>query len=790
MPPETESRDVVVYAAPAVPAVVEGGSVAEAAHTAPAERELWHYLHVLLKYRSVVSIFFFVVLGASALYAFSVTPKYTAKATIRIDLYEPVLGSMKLEDFLQQKTSRQDYLETQIQQINSLSLADAVLKDPIIRSRIEAQGSSWTNIFRFGASDDASRVSEGDTLSGYSASGRTIRKYLDMLVVAPVRRTTLVNISVTHPDKSFATLVANRHASTYIDWVRNLRVDQQARGLSFLSSQAIELRERVNDLERQLTDYAETNSIVALNKDENITVQKMATLNQQLSATTGKVFEARNKAKQARDALVKDSAAFDDSSVLDTRTALAKAQSEYAELSGKFEPTYPKMIQLAAQVKGLQKAVRQQREAIVRGLDTEALAAIDEESSLKEELEKQKSQAFDLSKRQVEYNALSRELETSRELQQSVSRQMKEMSLAVESNGSNIAIVDRALVPRSPSEPRKVFILSLGCFIGLLGGVGIAFLLNHLDNTIRTPDDVVSQLGLSTLGVIPSFSIESMGISKDDTKSESFSIAAPSLNDTDGKGGTRLSKFMSQGQNRFPALVNNLRSPVSEAYRTIRTNIILSRAGKSPRRLLVTSAVPSEGKTTVSVNLAITLASTGAKVIVVDSDLRKPSVHVHFQVPLKSIGVSDVVTGNASLDEAIVKTQFENVSFVPSGRPPPNPAELVGSPEMMVLLESLSARFDYVIVDSAPLLPVTDTMLLTRRVDGVVLVIRGGATPAKASAEAKARATSTGARILGVVLNDVDMEGRDYYYYHYNGYYGSYYRDDATSSDQRNVGNM
>lgn len=781
---EAEGRELMLYRTPGLPeATNDSNPTLEAA----PERELWYYLHVLLKYRSVVGTIFAGVVAVCALYAFSKTPQYSAQATIRIDVYEPVLGSMKLEDFLQQKSSRQDYLETQIQQITSLSLADAVLKDPIIRSRLEAQDGGWRRFLPFSSGSNGLDPQTGDAVSGYSASAQTIRKYLDMIVVTPVRRTTLVKINVTHPDKEFATLVANRHATAYIDWVRNLRVDQQARGLSFLASQATELRERVNDLERQLADYAETNAIVALNKDENITVQKMAAINQQLAVVTGKTIESANKAAQARIALKRDSAAFDDQTVLETRTELSKVQSEYAELSGKFEATYPKMVQLKGQIQGLERAVRQQREAIVRGLETEAQSSSNQEKALREELERQQSQAFDLSKRQVEYNALSRELETSRELQQSVSLQMKEMSLAVESNGSNIAIVDRALVPRTPSEPKKMLIITLGCFVGFVGGICIAFLLNHLDNTIRTPDDVKTQMQLPTLGVIPSFSMESMGLNNQ-SASESNGVAE--LVATKGDDSKpRLSKFMAQASNRFPALVNNLRSPVSEAYRTIRTNIILSRAGRSPRRLLVTSAVPSEGKTTVSVNLALTLASTGATVAVVDSDLRKPSVHVHFQVPLKSIGVSDVITGNATLDQAIVPTPFENVFLIPSGRPPPNPAELIGSPQMQDMLEQLSARFDYVIVDSAPLLPVTDTMLLTRQVDGVVLVIRGGATPAKASIEAKARAASTGAHLLGVVLNDVDMDGRDYYYYHYNGYYGSYYHDDGSSARRDEAAN-
>jgi capsular exopolysaccharide synthesis family protein len=194
--------------------------------------------------------------------------------------------------------------------------------------------------------------------------------------------------------------------------------------------------------------------------------------------------------------------------------------------------------------------------------------------------------------------------------------------------------------------------------------------------------------------------------------------------------------------------------------------------------LLITSGLPAEGKTTVAVNLAITLASTGSRVLVVDVDLRKPSVAKHFRIPLSSIGVTDVLTGNASLESAIIKSSVENVFVLPSGSTPPNPSELIGSEEMVQFVRETQERFDYVVLDSAPLLPVTDTMLLSRLAEGVVMVIRGNATPIKACVDAKARAVTSGARLLGVVLNDIEIRGMHYYYGYYDGYYSGNYGED------------
>jgi capsular exopolysaccharide synthesis family protein len=770
------SKDVVLYQS-----TVPQYSFEPQEPQASGEIDLRRYIEIVLKYRAVIISCALMVAVCFALYAFTTTPLYTARTTLQIDSYEPVLGTLKVEDLLQQKSSRQDYLETQIQQIKSLSLADAVLADPDIRRHFENTKSSWlSSLFNFGGKRKQDGASVDSAVSGYTAPAGMLQAYLNHISVSPVRRTTLVNIDVVDTNPVFAATVANKHAAAYIEWVRSLRLDQQGRGLAFLSAQSAQLQERVADLERQLADYAEENSIVALNKDENITIQKMGTLSADLSAAESRAIQLDNKAKEARSALTQDSAAFDDSSVTSTRLELAKLEAEYAQLSGKYQAAYPKMQQLRSQIDQLKRSVREQRGALVRGMESEARAATNEVGKLKEELEKQKSLAFEQSKRQVQFNSLERELDSTRDLLQNVSKQMKEMSLAVESKGTNIAVVDRALVPQSPSHPKKMLLIALGMVLGLLLGVGGAFLLDHLDNTIRTPDEVRRILDLPTLGVVPSFSARTIGMGRQlqeensDLDKETEVAEEPS---SDGSAAP-LSKFVAHHVVQFPTLAGDGNSQVSEAYRTIRTNLVLSRAGRAPRTLLITSGLPAEGKTTVAVNLAITLASAGSRVLVVDVDLRKPSVAKHFRIPQPSVGVTDVLTGNASLDSAIVASTVENVFVLPSGSTPPNPSELIGSDEMSQFVGEVQRRFDYVILDSAPLLPVTDTMLLSRLAEGVIMVVRGNATPIKACVDAKERALASGARLLGVVLNDIEIRGMHYYYGYYDGYYSGGYGDE------------
>ncbi|MBX7143193.1 MAG: polysaccharide biosynthesis tyrosine autokinase [Oligoflexia bacterium] len=741
------------------------------------EVQLREYWRLVFKYRSIIVGLTLVGAALAAMYAFTATPMYTAQSKIRISTYEPVLTATKIEDLLQQKSKESNYLETQVEEIRSYSLADKVLEDSAIRSGVE--GKKRESLFKrlFGRhSDDISSADaapELDSLAGYKAPIGTIKAYLDAVEVAPVRRTSLVLIKAVTGSPQLAALIANKHALTYIDWVRSNRIEQQSRGLQFLRGQADELREKVADLEREMADYAEANSIVALNKDENITAQKMSQLNKLLTDSTAKRIEAENVFKEAQSSLGTRSAGYDDQSLQVMRAELAKLEGEYQQLSAKFTPNYPRIQQLKSQIDSIKQSIDGQRKQIVSGLKAKALAAAEEEKNLKEELEQQKSRAFELSKKEVQYNILNRELTTTRELLDNVLKQIKETSLAVESNASNVSVVDYASVPTAPSHPKKFIILVLGLIAGLCAGVLAAFVLNYLDNTVKTPEEVKSLLRLPNLGVVPSFTIEnSESLDREGTKKSS---------------GSREIIPYDPAQSAYPIVfVQAPKSLAAEAYRTIRTGLLLSRAGEPPRTLLVTSAQSSEGKTTSSINLAVSLASAGGRVILVDADLRRPSMYRHFQLDSHLPGLVDVITGQMSWEEVALKDIVPRVTVIPSGQIPPNPAELLGSLEMATLIDQLSASFDYVVIDSPPILPVTDSVILSRYVEGVVLVVKGASTPRRVISDARARLKAVGANLLGVVLNDVDVTGGDYYYY--NRYYHSYYRDEDKKSHSRASG--
>lgn len=743
----------------------------------PEEAKLREYWMVLWKYRVLVGIITTTFVIGALLLAVTLTPKYTATSTIKISAYEPTLMSSRSDDMLLERSKDQTYFETQVQEVSSLSLADRVLEDQQVRNYMQEKRSGGVFSWLKGmvATPEIEPV---DPVAGYQTPVKYLKAYLEKISVEPVRRTSLVIIKATAENAKIAALMANKHAESYVDWVRDSRIQQQSQGLKFLRAQADELREKVADLEREMADYAEANSIVAINKDENITAQKMSQLNKLLTDATAKKIEAENNYKGALEALQGSGTAFEDETSRALRSDLAKLEAEYRQLGEKFTAEYPRMQQLGAQIAALKGSMKTQRSQIVIGLKSKAEAAAQEEKNLKEELERQTSQAFDLSKRQVQYNILNRELTASRDLLQSILKQIKETGLSVESNSSNVSIVDMATVPTSPSFPRKNIFALLGLLLGGSLSLIVIFTLNYLDNSVRTPEDLNNALKLPCLGVVPSFELDSVSMSpmlekklleayakgKEDEEDESVGISNLPVQTPKEPGITFL---------------KDPKSLASESYRTIRTAVLLSQAGEPPRTLLVTSAQSAEGKTTSSVNLAASLASAGGKVCILDADLRRPSVGKYFSLEDNLPGLVEVITGQATIDEVSRDDVVQRITVIPSGKIPPNPAELLGSREMVQIIDELASKYDYVLIDSPPILPVTDSVILSRYVDGVIMVVKGSSTPRKVAKDAKERLLSVGARMLGVILNDVDVTSGDYYYY--NRYYHKYHREEPTS---------
>ncbi|MCB0320646.1 MAG: polysaccharide biosynthesis tyrosine autokinase [Bdellovibrionales bacterium] len=748
------------------------------------------YWGIVVRYRTLIVGVFLATTLIFTIAAFLITPLYVGKSRIRIGTYEPVLTAASVEGVFEEQSKEANYLETQIQEVSSFTMADRVLNKSAVRDRIFSEVAAHQGFFAslFGGSPTSPEEPSKDleVHSIYTQPVDLIEQYLTNLSVRPVRRTSLVEIQFQSENPVTAALIANEHAKEYRDWVRESRVEQRSSTLRFLREQGEDLREKVMDLEREIADYAEENSIVAVNADQNITAQRMSQLNQLLTEVTAKRIEAEKIYEKSKDSLSSDAAGFDDDTTRRMRGELATLKAEYSELLEKFTPEYPKLKQIKAKISGLNEAIQEQRSQIVEGLQAKSHALELEEARLQEELDQQKSKTFELAKRQVHFNVLNRELESSRELLQNVLRQTKESALAIEGNSSNVTIVDFAVVPDSPSYPKKSLLILGGMGFGAALGVALAFLFSHLDNTIRTAEALTQLTYVPNLGVVPSFE-KDQEFQKDHESQKNLggNSNVPPQIALENKQSKKSSS--SQSDEALPVsydpsvtFIDEPRSLASEAYRSIRTAILLSQAGEPPRVLAVTSAQSSEGKTTSVINIAASLASTGdVRVLVIDCDLRRPSVMSYLGGGTQTSGVVEVLTGLSPVDELILPDILPGVSVLPSGRIPPNPAELIGSKEMRNLLASLSDQFDFIVIDTPPVLPVTDSVVLSRLVDGVIFVVKGGTTPRRIIADAKDRLVSVGARILGTILNDVNFSSGDYYYY--NKYYLSYYQEDDTN---------
>jgi len=433
---------------------------------------------------------------------------------------------------------------------------------------------------------------------------------------------------------------------------------------------------------------------------------------------------------------------------------------QVAELSTQFGPSYPKIAQLNNQLKEIDRQLQSETNKAVDHLKGQYEAALQRENMLRGSFEKQKQEANKLNESAIEYSILKRDLDSNRTLYEGLLEKLKEAGVTAGLRSNNFRIIDAARVPTSPSEPNIPRNLSFALVLGVISGVGLAFLLENMDNTVRTPEQAQVVSGLPSLGMIP--------------------LGSKSANH--GSRGKRLALTASK---EVVETVTQVRpqSQMAESYRALRTSLLLSNLGAPPKVIMVTSARPQEGKTTTSINTAIVLAQKGVRVLLVDADLRRPSIHKTLGMGPRS-GLSNVLTGSATLQQTIAASPIlTNLFIMPAGTPPPNPAELLASSNMRDLILELRGMYDHIVIDTPPTLSVTDAVVLSPRADATILVIRSGQTTKQALRRARDILMQVNAHVAGVLLNAVDLTSPDYYYYYeYQGKYSHYYQEEVAGA--------
>jgi polysaccharide biosynthesis transport protein len=725
---------------------------------------LLDYWNVILKRRWVVLTCLLIVFTTVAIGTFKEKPLYAGKVLIEINPAEPQVLSFQQIAQTGPTWDIQSYRETQYKILRSRSLAERVVRDLRLYQYPEFyQSHSLLGLVTKDPKKIPSASDPNPPDPNSDAYRNSVSNFMKMMGVSPVERSNLVEVSFYSQNDSLAARIANQLGEDYIDQNLQVKWNEALKASEWLSGRLVELKSKLKSSEDALQEYAARNSILFIQNAVSAQAQSMANARlEQLEEELTKAQGDRAK-KEALYSLIEQGKVQDLPGTLDNRLIQALEQNlsdlkrQYSELTATVKPGYPKAMALKEQIDTLQADLNRQKQALTQNISQEYTAAETREKYLSKLISQQEQLVGTVSQKTIQYNILKREVDTNRSLYDGVLQRMKEAQVAAGLNASNIMVVDPAQVPSGPAKPRIVFNLALGFILGLSLGIGLAFFQEYLDNTLKTPDEVESLLRLPSLGLIPSIHLN--GSSKS------------------AKQGLMT---LGTGSNGSYGLALQKNPMAAEAFRSLRTSILLS-ANPIPKILLVTSALPGEGKTTTTVNLGATLASLGSKVVIVDCDMRRPSCHRAAGVK-NSPGFVQCLTGRVQLSEAILPVNgVPNLSIIPCGPIPPNPAEVLSSPLTAELLKRLLAEFEYVLVDSPPILSVADSRILATITDAVVLVTRAYETPYEVVRRARGLLYGAGARILGVALNDVNIHkesyGGKYGYYQQYGYgYGSDYQ--------------
>jgi capsular exopolysaccharide synthesis family protein len=591
------------------------------------------------------------------------------------------------------------------------------------------------------------------------------------LKVALTPNTHIIKVSFRNPDKDLTAHVVNTLMSTYTENNFKSRFDSTMQASDWLSKQLVDLQMKVETSQEKLVRYQKEHEILGIDEKQNITTQKLDELNKALTAAESvrmdkesvyRLVQSGDPDTIASSASLLDAAGSgtqSGSGLLESlRTKEADVKIQAAELSTQFGPSYPKVAQLNTQLKEIDAQILGETRKVAGKIRGQYMAALQRENMLHDALEKQKQEANKLNESAIQYSILKRDLETYRTLYEGLMQKMKEAGVSAGLKSNNFRIVDVARVPMVPIEPNIPRNLAFAFMLGLTSGVGLAFLLEGLDNTVRTTEQAQMISGLPPLGMIP-------------------------LGSRTAREGPNAKRLVIAASKEAVELVTQVRpqSQMAESYRALRTSLLLSNLGAPPKVIMITSALPQEGKTTTSINCAVVLAQKGIRVLLIDADLRRPSIHKTLGMGPRS-GLSNVLTGSATLQQTITRSNIlPNLSILPAGTPPPNPAELLASQNMREVLEELRGQYDHIVVDTPPTLSVTDAVVLSPRADAIVLVIRSGQTTKQALRRSRDILMQVNAKVSGVLLNAVDLSSPDYYYYYeYQGKYSRYYRDDES----------
>lgn len=705
---------------------------------------LAEYWRLALKHRILIGS----VLAAAIVLGLAITllttPTYTATMTLQIDREAARILDEEGTEPQESMIQGEEFFQTQYGLLRSRSLAERV---------IESEGLASSDAFLEAMGVEAPEGSGVTAAQRAAARREEILKILEKnLDVVPVRGSRLVSVSFTSPDPALAARIANAFGENFIQSNLDRKYESSSYAREFLEDRIAQTKSTLEAAERQLVAYATQQQIINLNDgngqedgpSQSLVSRNLSSLNNALADATAERVAAQEKWRQVRSAsLMSLPDVFQNSTIQRLAEERAKLNAQYEQNLKIYQGEYPQMVQLRAQIEELDGQISALSREIRDSVRTEYEIALNKERVLQANVNGLKSDALNLRDRSIQYNILQREVDTSRTLYDGLLQRYKVISVTAVVATNNVSVVDTAMPPTAPSGPKLLLNLAIAALLGLGFGILAAFILEALDESLATPEDVETKLGVPVLGAVP-----------------------------------RLAK----GEKPATALADP-RSGFSEAYYSLRTALEFSTPHGAPRSLLVTSARPAEGKSTTAYSLAQSFARTGRRVLLVDGDLRNPSMHRAVGVDNET-GMSNLLSGSATLKSIIHKTQSENLSFVACGPLPPNPAELWGGEGIRQFLAEAMAEFDHVVIDGPPVLGFADAPILAANMEGTVFVLESRGTRRGQARGALRRLHMGAAKLLGVVLTKFNPLATSYggYNYSYDYDYGA---SEKTSQDRR-----
>ncbi len=714
---------------------------------------LQSYWTIINKRRWTIVSVAFIVTVLVAIATFRMTPIY--QATVRLDIEADTPQIQSLNDLYRDISTYGDetFIGTQIQVLEGGNMAEMTID-------------------QLGLAKDKRAIAAIEKLPAPDPSqppppqGTLDQLFENSLHVQRVRDSHVVNVSFESADPKLSALVANSLADNYIENNFRQKYDATRQASGWMEKQLDELKVKVEKSQQALVDYEKQNAIVNVNEKEdrqNVTQERMADLSRDLTIAQTDRLQKESVYEMVRTNQAQVAYLVQDDLLQKLEEKHADLKSQYIDVLGQSGPKHPKAQRLQSQLDEVQSLIDRERKRILDRIQNDYMAALEREKLLTAAVAKEKTQVGALNQLLIQHNLLKREADTNQQLYESLLQRLKDATVSAGLRATNIHVIDPAKPPERPVRPQKLRNILVGLMVGLVLGLTFAFIKEAVDTSIKSIDEAERLAKAPALAVVP--------MAHETLRQQLPTVAG-------GRGGGSALQGL--------AILTRPTSAMAESFRTLLTSVILSMAPHPPQVLLVTSSIAGEGKTTTATNLAVALAQRGEPTVLIDADLRHPRIADSLDLS-NGAGLAGFLTGAHNLQKALVPfPAVPSLRVMAAGPKPPNPTQLLSSTVMESLLKELRNQFRFVVIDSPPLLPVADTMILSTFVDGVIFVVASGVTVRGAVTRARRILHNSGANLLGIVFNKVDLRYDGYYgsYSHYNFYYTS---DDKWRKDNAGV---